>query len=60
MKVLELAPAARVLWEVVGGPGEWIGTKVSFELAPGSCLTFLVPQSETDGLAEALSSALPF
>jgi uncharacterized protein YndB with AHSA1/START domain len=32
MKVLELHPAARVLWEVVDGPAEWIGTKISFEL----------------------------
>lgn len=34
MKVQELKPATRVLWEVVGGPSEWIGSKVSFELAP--------------------------
>ena len=32
MKVLELDPARRVLWQVVDGPEEWIGTKVSFEL----------------------------
>ncbi len=32
MKVLELDPGKRVLWEVVGGPGEWIGTKVIFDL----------------------------
>src|SRR5262245_13596169 len=32
MKVLELQPARRVLWQVVGGPEEWIGTRVSFEL----------------------------
>jgi len=32
MKVLELQPARRVLWQVVDGPEEWIGTKVSFEL----------------------------
>ncbi len=32
MKVLELHPAKRVLWQVVDGPGEWIGTKISFEL----------------------------
>src|SRR4051812_40875298 len=32
MKVLELQPAKRVLWEVVDGPAEWIGTKVSFDL----------------------------
>ena len=32
MKVLELHPAELVLWEVVDGPAEWIGTKISFEL----------------------------
>ena len=32
MKVLDLRPAERVLWQVVDGPAEWIGTKVSFEL----------------------------
>ena len=32
MKVLELRPAERVLWQMIEGPAEWIGTKVSFEL----------------------------
>ena len=32
VKVLELRPAERVLWQIVDGPAEWIGTKVSFEL----------------------------
>jgi len=32
MKVLELQPARHVLWQVVEGPKEWIGTKVSFDL----------------------------
>ena len=32
MKVLELDPAKRVLWQVVDGPKEWIDTKVSCEL----------------------------
>ena len=32
MKVLELRPATSVLWQVVDGPEEWIGTKVSWEL----------------------------
>jgi uncharacterized protein YndB with AHSA1/START domain len=32
MKILELHPAKRVLWQVVDGPQEWIGTKVSFDL----------------------------
>jgi uncharacterized protein YndB with AHSA1/START domain len=32
MKVLELHPATHVLWEVIAGPEEWIGTKISFDL----------------------------
>ena len=32
MKVLELQPARRVLWQVVEGPQEWIGTRISFDL----------------------------
>ncbi len=32
MKVLELNAAKHVLWEVVDGPEEWIGTTVSWDL----------------------------
>jgi hypothetical protein len=32
MKVLALHPARRVLWQVVDGPEEWLGTKISFDL----------------------------
>jgi Activator of Hsp90 ATPase homolog 1-like protein len=32
MKVLELHPARHVLWQVVEGPKEWLGTKISFDL----------------------------
>lgn len=32
IKVLELHPAKRVLWEVLDGPAEWIGTKISWAL----------------------------
>lgn len=32
MKVLELHPAKRVLWQVVDGPKEWIGTRINWEL----------------------------
>ncbi len=32
MKVLELDPSRRVIWQVVEGPAEWIGTRISFEL----------------------------
>ena len=31
MKVLEVDPGGRVLWEVVDGPEEWIGTTVHWE-----------------------------
>jgi uncharacterized protein YndB with AHSA1/START domain len=32
MKVLELKAAQSVLWEVVDGPPEWVGTTVRFDL----------------------------
>ena len=32
MQVLRLKSASQVLWQVVDGPEEWIGTKVSWEL----------------------------
>jgi uncharacterized protein YndB with AHSA1/START domain len=32
MKVLELQPAKLVLWQVVDGPQEWVGTKIRFDL----------------------------
>jgi uncharacterized protein YndB with AHSA1/START domain len=32
MKVRELHPSRRVLWEVVDGPDEWIGTHVDWNL----------------------------
>ena len=32
MKVLELDPGRLVRWEVVGGPEEWIGTEVRFDI----------------------------
>jgi len=32
MKVLETRPAEHVLWEVIDGPEEWIGTQISWDL----------------------------
>jgi len=32
MKVLELKPFKRVVWQVADGPEEWLGTKVSFDI----------------------------
>jgi uncharacterized protein YndB with AHSA1/START domain len=34
MKVIELDPDKRVVWQVVDGPAAWIGSRVSFELRP--------------------------
>jgi uncharacterized protein YndB with AHSA1/START domain len=31
-KVVELSPAQRVLWQMLEGPAEWIGTTISFDL----------------------------
>lgn len=32
MRVLELEPTKRVVWQVIDGPEEWVGTKISFDL----------------------------
>lgn len=32
MEVVELRPAERVVWRVVDGPAEWIGTRIDWEL----------------------------
>jgi len=33
MKVLALDPARRVLWQVIGGPEEWVGTRIDWQLS---------------------------
>ncbi|MBM0234577.1 SRPBCC domain-containing protein [Micromonospora sp. STR1_7] len=32
LEILELDPAGRVRWRVVGGPDEWIGTEINWRL----------------------------
>mgnify|MGYP000161752853 CR=1 FL=1 len=32
MKIMELRPAERVVWQVAAGPEEWIGTTIRFDL----------------------------
>jgi uncharacterized protein YndB with AHSA1/START domain len=32
IKVLEVEPGKRVLWQVIEGPPEWVGTKIRFDL----------------------------
>jgi len=46
MKVLELDPARRVLWQVIDGPAEWIDTRVGFELKQedGYCIVLFKHQ----------------
>jgi len=46
IKVLELQPTERVLWQVVGGPGEWIGTTVSWELKQDGDYTIVLFRHE--------------
>ncbi len=46
MKVLELHPERRVRWQVVGGPKEWLGTTVSFELRQEAEWTILLFKHE--------------
>lgn len=41
MRVLEAKPD-RVLWEVVGGPGEWIGTTISWDLRTEGDFTIVI------------------
>lgn len=42
MKVLELDPAAGVLWEVTDGPKEWVGTTVRFDLRKDGDFTIVL------------------
>jgi uncharacterized protein YndB with AHSA1/START domain len=46
MKVLELHPAKHVLWEVVDGPEEWVGTTVSFDLKQEDDFTIILFKHE--------------
>ncbi|AXI04042.1 SRPBCC family protein [Aquirhabdus parva] len=42
MKVLDLEPAKKVLWQVVDGPKEWIGTQVSWQLSQEDSWTIVL------------------
>jgi len=42
MRVAEAAPNRLVRWDCVRGPEEWVGTRVSFELAWRNGQTFVV------------------
>lgn len=46
MKVLQAQPAELVLWEVVDGPEEWIGTRIRFELKQEEGFTIVLFRHE--------------
>ena len=46
MQVVELDPGRLVRWEVVGGPEEWIGTEVRFDIRQDGDWTIVMFQHE--------------
>ena len=42
MKIVDLQPDVRVVWEVVDGPEEWLGTVISFDLLPDEGYTIVM------------------
>ena len=42
VKVLALDPGKRVLWDVIDGPGAWIGTKIMFDLVQDGDFTAIL------------------
>ncbi|MFI8454545.1 SRPBCC domain-containing protein [Kitasatospora sp. NPDC085464] len=46
MKVLETEPGHHVLWEVIDGPEEWIGTRIRFDLKQEDDFTIVLFRHE--------------
>jgi uncharacterized protein YndB with AHSA1/START domain len=46
VKVLELKPNERVVWQVFDAHGDWIGTKIRFELKQKDAKTFVLFKHE--------------
>jgi uncharacterized protein YndB with AHSA1/START domain len=46
MKVLERDPGRQVLWQVVGGPSDWIGTRIRWELRQDGAFTTMLFKHE--------------
>lgn len=42
MKVVELDPGKHVCWQVADGPQSWMGTMVTFDLAPADDATIIL------------------
>ena len=53
MRVVDLDASTRVEWEVVVGPAEWIGTRVSFDIRQdGVCTIILFAQTGWSEVSE--------
>jgi len=48
LRILELHPEKSVVWQVVGGPPEWIGSKIHFDLKKEDDFT-IIRSSTRDG-----------
>ena len=46
MRILELRADSRVSWEVTAGPGEWIGTRIGFDLREEGPFTIVLFRHE--------------
>jgi uncharacterized protein YndB with AHSA1/START domain len=46
MKILELHPDTSVVWQVVRGPEEWVGTKIRFDLRQENGFTIVLFRHE--------------
>jgi uncharacterized protein YndB with AHSA1/START domain len=46
LKIVEARAASRLTWEVVNGPAEWIGSKISFELKQEEDFTVILFKHE--------------
>ncbi len=46
MKILELGTDARVVWQVVSGPAEWVGTTIRFDLKQEDDFTIILFKHE--------------
>jgi uncharacterized protein YndB with AHSA1/START domain len=42
MKILDLHPGTRVVWQVVKGPAEWVGTTIRFDLRQDQDFTIVL------------------
>ncbi|ANH83111.1 hypothetical protein A8C56_20905 [Niabella ginsenosidivorans] len=57
MRITELQPSRLVRWTCIAGADEWVGTRISFHLEPGTKNILLNTHPEILGQAEQLEGA---